>query len=732
MSEEGESQPLLAQYGKTSLRHTESIYSAALFQSALSRKHHGHFWTTENFTIFALLILNVAMQVLMTTVAGHAIEAKQYDFKDSLTGGAVYHSPYLELVEQAQGNLDHFKNEASKLAGIEVDEEGNECCNGASCATLGFPCCDREGTYDKRSSWEDMKARVPRTPMRPFSQRVNESEGRLKNESQDLANAERRLETKIRDTASEDRQSTAAMFLAVQKPGGKRSKKGKKEAGGGRMGPQHSICTANKSNFWFCNPISYSYIDRWDDLDTNQDGEWSLDEARADEANVGCQLGISAEDVFRSSCRGVLRDVHDTLIHRHMDYSYMVPVSLSQYEAVPKAYFEWWTGIAMLCVNFSPDRCSQLLSRGYFDYAIGSGKRWTKGGIDDLDSALDYCQRMLEPGGLCEQALPGYYVTHRKRVQELCGGPVYVPSKRYINPHNPRDAMRTIDVGFKVLNHYTEHTTWRFRFFLCMILLIWYVNLLDEFQELLKCMDFLKHFPVDDANPWLHPHFEKMGWLPFVGGSGAQGESGSDIVSGEDKISQDPSEKHYHHTSTGRDIDDDLFVESIAWPHWLLFFVIVVIRMCLLVYLFHAGTTFLLTDDQGYADLLLNAVALSFIFDLPVLLYYTIFPDVSKKALEGACTAEWETGLPKKGILSLVLNKTFWGLLVLPVLVFWVVSLNYWDSTIPILEALQCTCVQEGPRCEVATRSTREWWNNYWQNIHQLFSVNSGNYHRLN
>jgi len=149
------------------------------------------------------------------------------------------------------------------------------------------------------------------------------------------------------------------------------------------------------------------------------------------------------------------------------------------------------------------------------------------------------------------------------------------------------------------------------------------------------------------------------------------------------------------------------------------------LRLCLLIYLFHVGTTFLITE-QGYVDLLLNSVALAFILDLPSLLYIVLLSDSTKGVLDGAHTKEYETCLPARGIGHWLLSKAVWGLLVLPLLAYWVVFFNQDVNTGPLLEALRCACLQQGPNCEMATRSSRPLWDTYWNHIQGMFATNKG------
>lgn len=536
----------------------------------------------------------------------------------------------------------------------------------------------------------------------------------------------RTLEARLNASKKEE-EDGATDFLALRKPR-KKKKKGEddKVQEEDATFTERSICVANSSDMLFCNPLSYSFIDRWDDLDTDKDGKWSLDEARADTANLGCHLGIPPEDVFRSNCRGVVLNVKDTSDHHHLNRSFLVPESIIEYEAVPKAYFEWWAGLAVLCVGFDVTRCSDMVGRGLFDTAISSGRRWTTGGVHDLDSALDHCQRMLEPGGLCEQSLPGFYLTYRSRVREKCGTSVFSAGTRYVNPFNDLDAMTTVGVSYAKVESYVEHNSLRFRFFLCMVLMVWYVNLLDEFREIVKLIDFICCFTVEfKVNPFLTPYLRSR--LDHLQQSyRSLSQPGLDQA----ELDQDGDQQSTGFKSTEPSfVHADLVVDAIAWPHWLMCIFLCMMRLYILVILFLTGTIFLLTD-QGYLDLLLNSVALYFIIELPGFLYHILYSDRARKALEGAETINYETKLPKikTSWSALLVSKAFWGLLILPVLVYLVVNFNYKANTVPVLEALRCTCLQEGPNCEVAHRFTRDWWDKYWKHIHFMFATNEGSY----
>lgn len=525
------------------------------------------------------------------------------------------------------------------------------------------------------------------------------------------------------------RKHIAIEFLALGKSGARRNKDAKDNTGAAsnvsdagdtpRKGiDARTICSASSANSsrLLCTPNTYNFIDRWDDLDTNKDGVWSLDEARIDEANLGCRLGIPAEDIFQSNCRGIVRSVRDTVQHRHINYSYTVPLSISEYQAVPKSYFDWWVGIVVLCVEFSRDRCSELVANGVFDGAIDSGERWTVGGVHNLDSALDFCERMLQSGGICEDALPGFYLTHRARLAEKCGTPVFKQGTRYVNPGDPRDALDTVDVSYTQVSKYEVYSSQHFRIFLWMILLIWYITLLEEFRDVLKNVDFVYRF---------HEHISRSNSFSDEN-QVVSPRSGRRMMLNSIVVMRGTGTNELKATLGDND-EDILEVDSMAWPHWFLCATICLARVALLCYLFHVGTVFLLTD-QGYVNLLLLSVTLAFIIDLPAVLYMTLMPDRAKNALVGAHTIAYRTGMSTNWITSLFASKAIWGIFILPAVTYWAVNSNYEENIAPVLESLKCACLQEGPNCEVSDRFTRERWNTYWAHIHLMFSTNPGSY----
>jgi hypothetical protein len=683
-----ESEPLLPP--TASIEHKESVYSFMLFQAPLSRRRAGHYWTTEVFLAFALLVLNVTLQVGLTLIAGSHIVERSIQFKTSLVSGGEATMPWERVIDHVQDGSQRTRDYVEESLGAKAAPvDSMECCNGAECAELNLPCCSRSGAS-------------PHKPFEPMRKNLTEAD------VQQLPGG---------NNVSFLMQTEA--FLSFRKPGKKKKKDDKSK----RSEPIiNSLCQkVGKNETLHCTPLSYGFIEVWDELDRDGDGMWTLEEARADEANLGCRLGLPVEEVFRSTCRGVQRDNEDT--SEHPPYNvHLVPLSVSERRAVPKSYFDWWRGLAVICVAHDVSRCGELISKGLFDGAIGAGHRMTKGGVQDLDSALDYCQRLLRPGGMCEKTLPGAYMMYRSRVTEKCGAASYSTGTRYSNPYDDRDVMSTIAVGYSLVDQYKTASSLEFCFFQGLILFLWFVNLVGELKAIIQLGDFIYSFEHDEKLPLLTPGMRR--YLRPMWRNASRTISGRSLVpdaSGLEAKDDDDSDDD----AIG-DVDGEgrHVITKISKLHKCMCTMMLFIRVFLLIYMFHVGSMFLLTNHK-YDDLLLNAVALAFIFELPEFLYTFLVSDQMKSDLEGAHTADYVTALPTKGFSTMFFSKSLWGILIIPVIVVIVVLHNFEVTTMPSLRALQCTCFQDGSHCDVSTRFSKPWWDAYWKDIAKMFEQSS-------
>jgi hypothetical protein len=258
--------------------------------------------------------------------------------------------------------------------------------------------------------------------------------------------------------------------------------------------------------------------------------------------------------------------------------------------------------------------------------------------------------------------------------------------------------MQTIDVSYSAVEMYRTASLLEFRFFLGLIVFLWYVNLLGELKAIVELFDFMCSFPVTDKVPLMTNRMRQ-----FVNNRVTRSLSLEEIP----VKALDP---------------EGIVVTEISRVHQMTILIMIITRLFILVYMFHVGSSFLITQHK-YDELLLNAVALAFIFELPEFLYHFLISDELKNQLDGVSTAAYTSNVlpPPSSPWAFFFAKSVWGVLIIPVIVILVVAHNDHVTTLPSLRALNCACFQEGESCEVATQFKREWWDEYWKDIAVMF-----------
>jgi len=673
---ESEQSPLRGSTEPTAtLYHRDSIFSLCIFLPPLTRKANGHYCTLPVIVAFTLLVFTVTCQLSLTLIAGRHIQDGASSFKVSL----VQHERW-----RATGvtPMDFLWETVRKQKELAVSmwnpaDAPSECCDAAECVELNS-CCDASGKLEKRkrqqSNWTSQYAESQRFLDGGMSRPPNANSTRFK---------------KLIDSFA---------F---------------------RGGEDVAVCRKGSDNVMDCTPPSYAYLDAWHELDDNGDGLWSSKEADADRTNLGCRLGLSTKDFFNSAVRGIIKDARDTA-----DNSYaipLVPSSIENREAIPKEYFEHFKGLVVLCTAFDIGRCGQMIKDGFFDGAIGLQSRAARGGIHDLDSALDFCQRMLRPHGVCEQVLPHTFQIYASRMHEKCGAPSYEVTGKYTNPYNPRDAMSIVNVGYSEYDSYEAAHHLQFQSFLFLILLVWYVTLVLELSRILELWDLLRNMKSAEEGSYarvpafLQERIRSLGSLRNL--------SGSSLTAMEAADSSEKMSGTRSFYTAGISMDDRL-VDSISRPHLIVCKCMLYVRIFLWFYMGNVGTAFLLATF-AYDDLLFNAVALAFIFELPEFLYSFLIADEIKESMDGAKSIAFPTSLPTSGWMAVLISRAFWGIAVIPFLVFVVLSFNYRNNILQSLEALNCACFQRGPNCIAAIRFSSSWWDQYWKDTFPLAKLRS-------
>lgn len=631
MSDE-EAQPLLdsrPRYEVTELSKRENIYSYMVYVPPMSVRRHGHYCAPSVCVACALLGLTVMLQVSMTIIAGSYLLNQNSLFLETLVD--FKDEKHILLDKKLRDSMDprHWWGILQNTFSPEP-EESKSCCVGAGCAALSKKCCSSESAVQNAS---------------------------------------------LIDSGDTDMDFSGG----VKKPKGKKVSRTKASAK--KISPHLTLCRSENSSLDCAPPVNL-FRGRWDELDANGDGVWTLKEAQDDVTNLGCLLGISAEEVWRSVIRGLRKDGK----HRKMESGvlYHPEDENKSHSGMNETHFEWWTGAVAMCTVGNPESCWSLVTRGVFDGAMKARKHRIPGRISDLTSAVEYCQWMLSPNGLCDAALPSSFAIYRSHKNSKCGNMLLSEGDRYENPHDPSDVAFALEVGYKHFITYERVHCLHFQFFLVLTLIMWYVNLVDEAKDVLNLGDFVRNFKTrDDSLDVL---------LPISGLT--KSLSGKSV-----SIS-----------------DEDLVIESIARPHYFVCAGLVVLRTWVLVYMWNVGSAFVLSTHT-YADLILNSLALAFIMELPDFLFKLLVSNSMKAKLEKASFIPFSSSLPSSRLGRVFIHKTFWGVIILPIMSMLVVRRNDVYNTVPVLEALKCACTQTGESCLMASSYSKSWWKNHWAEV---------------
>lgn len=613
----------------------ESVYFYSTFMPPIIRHKYGRLCTCEMCIGVVLFVLNLVMQIGLTWVVGQGVVEESNDWRYSL---------------------------------IRIDAMHTKPAESTSFSLLG-----PEGK--KYDSWESEEVRHQWDPMGHL---VSDAEEKL-GFHQEVASQTLLLQSQQQLQRSSRPHHTHHVYnLQVSPPKEDlvfhlrrkhtrpigRQKKGGSKGGKDLSGP---ICYQfpEGSDRYSCLPWSALYVQYWKELDTNGDGIWSHDEAVKDESKVGKVTGIKPKLVFGTIAHG-LAD------RRTVDKNITESPVMTQLQGIPKAYFDYWVGDAVLCSYSDPQMCSTLISRGFFDAAMDPAHSGNKG-VSDLDSAMDYCKFMLKEGGGCDQSMPQIYQLYRAKRKEQCQDIHLYPSGIYTNPFQKEESMYVISADYGALDGHLKSETATFRLFLFLVLLLWLLALVQEIREMFKLADFCIMFPSASKS------------------KGLGVKTTEDAETGEKKIA----------------------ITGISHTHRTIIATVCVFRTVVVLYLGTVGCIFLV-NDTGYMDLLMNAVALAFILEIDEILFSAVSRGSTLSTLEELQPMVFTSMFPSEGFLHWIMQKDFIALIVMPTLALVIIYVHNTTTTKPVLAALNCACYQLGEPCFEAHTFNKAWWTNYW------------------
>jgi len=450
------------------------------------------------------------------------------------------------------------------------------------------------------------------------------------------------------------------------------------------------LCTVSSNGTYTCMPTSLQFVSKWHDLDLDGDGVWTISEALATEKKMNKEHGMETKGgdwilrrptiIFNNIVNGL--KMRAVFAKYQLNQTFYIAHDVESRLAIPKAYFDYWMGDAMMCTRFDQSACENTVASGLFNAALTNGRMGAAHkGIVDLDSATRYCEMMLANGGGCEQSLPPSFTENLHSRRSLCGSTSLRAVGMFANPHDPMEAIPVMKPSYSFLAQQKRSVDALFLFFKALIMFLFYSSLIDEVRDLIKTGEFLVRFP---------------------GVRHAADRGGMHMA----EEAQGPEKKKFRITGISRKHRAGMVLV------WLL-------RIVILMIMIRFGSWFLLSEGR-YIELVLNALALSFITGIDEVLYG--FLESSERRDDGFDDVEpvrFETSIPheKNTWTGWLFRKEFWGLFVLPVISVICVLWNAHFVRQPLMEALTCTCMQEGDNCAESMSHQEAWWKQYWTHI---------------
>lgn len=422
-----------------------------------------------------------------------------------------------------------------------------------------------------------------------------------------------------------------------------------------------ALCFKDKGNFT-CAPPSVQLTGRWNELDTDGDGVWTRAEVLKNREALKCKYVVDPLDVFHVLVN--MLKLRESIIWLHPD--------IKSGTAIHFSYFTYAMGDLLMCGYRSEDMCSNILQRGFFDGPLKEGTAPRVG--TTIESALKYCRALLRPGGTCEHLLPSTYATWKISSGQECGDPSY--SKfTYTNPKNGiTKSLLSVDYG--VRSEYELAQEFWFMVFKSVMLFMWLTSMLVEYKEIIKIVTFCGRIP--DA-----AELEQRGEDPV-------------------SIERDPADPE----------NVRYLLQGITSSHRTMLVALCLIRTIVTSVLMFVGVSYLIKTN-GYADLIMNGVALIFIAEVAQVLYDQILREEIKNQTEDIKPIKVHMygidSLNRKPALVDTLY-VFGTMLVVYVIMQWQLA----SIVVPVSHALQCTCVSDGPQCLEAQKYNYDFWYNYW------------------
>jgi len=472
------------------------------------------------------------------------------------------------------------------------------------------------------------------------------------------------------------------------------------------------LCTVYENKSMECRPPSVAFASQWKSLDTNGDGVWTMKEAKAAEkknfktkksrkhGSTSSPLTMSKEGdswisrrptlIFSSITNGLKQRSGFLETLQINGTSLYLSEDVKNDDAIPKAYFDYWAGDAMMCTRFDRATCEHVVSTGLFDAALTKAPIAAKSkGISDYTSAVKYCEQMLQEGGGCESILPVSFTENHHARRKMCGAISLHGVGSMTNPAEKSDVLPVMETNFSLLEEQYRAVDSMFLFFKILLIYLFYTSILQECRELVGKAEFLIFFP----------------------GLQTASDPGGFVL---EEHEQGDELKLYRITGISR-------------KHRGILTVIFIARMLIIFILVRFGSWFLLNEGR-YIELVMNALALSFITGVDEMMYsFMDSNEIREDGFEDVETINYESVIPaaSSSWIGYCFRKECWGLFLVPLIAIIVVVWNAHFTRTPRIEAMTCACLSEGDNCAESMLNQASWWAHYWSHtlpaaVHQI------------
>lgn len=419
----------------------------------------------------------------------------------------------------------------------------------------------------------------------------------------------------------------------------------------------NALCSNEAGDKISCAPHSLRLLGGWDELDTNHDGVWTMEEVEAQREELMCKYVVDPKEIF---------NVFISFIMEHKDEIWIHPDVLNR-RKIFKSYFSYTMGDMIMCGYRNEMHCPNLVKRGFFDAPLEFRTVPRVG--NTIDSAIQYCRRLLEEGGTCELLMPGSYSTWRVSSTQECLDKKY---SKFIYEHPTSGQRRSmLEVSYAAVKQYEKTATWLFKVYKTMIVFLWISSMIVEFKKMVNIVT----------------------WIIRMDSTKKAAEDGKDAVE--------------------RDEGGAYTINGITMQHRVIQAVVTVIRLFMLTVLTFVGNSLLLASPD-FMSLLFDAVSLKFVIDLQEMFYTQILRQTVRDQTGAVNPME----VKQLGLSFLNRNPgikdCMWFFFAIGMACF-VMYQYYKVSVTPLRDAITCACLGEGERCVEGSLFDYAFWHNYFK-----------------